>query len=500
MRAGRAREGGYVPAWVHAALPQDEPCTTLFLGPCALAMTFRFSILPVLLFIALLALVAVYWGEDEPEGVRDDGLPLQTVTEEPGQMQDAGPPQVPESPQDVGPIVNDDGSEVREREQVGEAAQRLIQVLGVSGAAAAGADLEYTIYPLEIASKPFFQEWLQDPSLLGNVQFLADALSATSDADGIARISEEGVGIAIASLPGLRGGVAFGPWGAASDDTIVVQLHPYADFEVRVVDHAGRPAEGVSVSVQSAKVDGIPIAEQMWSSVGRSGYATDADGRVKLSTDFTSNQMKVQGLDQPGVALRVSARLPMNGMVAHPVQFKQKGAVTLQLPPLGGARIQLTGYPNHIVPRLVDPTPNPAQEFPRRGSMDAKQERDSEGRFVFERIPLGREFEVRFMRQSATDWGGFTTQSSSIAAEVLAGPVVEGEVVEASFKMEAEQRIVGRLIDEKGEPIKWLRNAGFSCSLLARTAGPNAMPIRMTFELDEDGQFFARTPGPDPRV
>lgn len=373
--------------------------------------------------------------------------------------------------------------------------QRVIEVVDPKGKPVANAKVHYRVHEASERELAEFEKFMASGEKMRLWTDVDKSPFRTTDAQGRARIPEIGVGFAAVIEPGMEGAAIFGQWDADNPTPVLLQLEPVTDFEVLVVTHEGEPAEGIAVAIEHETTSdkerrALGELRGMPQVVGRRA-TTDAQGRARLASEFPESELKASEVSAPDSELRVRAWVPLGVELTEAIEVGRTEPVRLTLPPSGGARIRLNGYPEGIVPVIADARDLAFHRQIRSGSAIPQAERAEDGAFVFEHLPLNRKFEVQF--QSVSEQAsGRRFQSTSFTAESLVGPSVLGELVEAEFTLATEGTLVGQLLDADSKPATPPTRTSRDLRLLARVANPEIRPFALQIELAEDGSFIAR--------
>ena len=306
-----------------------------------------------------------------------------------------------------------------------------------------------------------------------------------TDQDGYAPLPTQGLGTVLASHEAAEGAAWVTDAPAPRSDPVLLTLHRFDGFPVRVVTPSGEPVAGVQVRVRDAPQEQRDEFSRLHA---RSGVddprRTDAQGRAWLRSRFDVDQLKNAGIDPEQFSPSVEVTLPCQERLQ--VRFEEGRSEELQIitSEMGSVRIRLRGYPLGVEPVLY-----PVMEDRRmRGENAESLGPDAEGWHHFDFIPVGAALQVRFaliQRQAS----GYSSNSTQIQPMTLAGPAFAGDVVEAEYTRDLTGMMVGRALDEAGQPIIPRGSGGESLELRMRFRDDPWRTVAASLEPGLDGQF-----------
>lgn len=377
--------------------------------------------------------------------------------------------------------------------------QRLLEVRDLDGEPLPGVAVYYELQNNQHWDEAGNVASRDDPSRLLPVWWISQRPFLVTDTSGQVGLPEEGWGYAAARVADRAGVVGFVPVEHQETTPIVLQLQGVETLAVEVVDARGQPAVGYEVHYEYAlaadlarpDVNSQRFLRSAWKPVGLS-LPTDAEGRTQVRTEMSPSLLAAQELDAEPLVFRVRVALPFQREVVQEVRAAPEGVVRLQLPEGGVLRLQLEGYPASIEPMLTWTDPNAADRT-RRRTMTTHAGRDGAA-FLFRDLPLGESFEVSFRRNEPDPGRPAYVANARFPEHRVPGPVLEGEVAEATVRFAREQVITGRLLGLDGQPerptdlLNWGR---WRFGVEARHAADPTRFDYLVLEVEADGRFLA---------
>lgn len=227
----------------------------------------------------------------------------------------------------------------------------------------------------------------------------------------------------LARAPGLQGfvNVVSHPEG-----TLDIELWEISEVHVRVEDSSGEPLEGVSVAIESGVV-------RDWGRHGKS--QTSADGHVRFRHFIEGQTWHEPGEPWYGVALDVPGidrkkRFDPDGVGMEPV--------VLRLGPTGSVRVRAVDDKGEAID-MTGIASIASTVWAERNTLENPL---SDGAAFFQYCGLGERLSV-----------GIKAPELGIDWEVTAdGPVTAGETITIDVVAPGRPSLVGRLLEESGEP------------------------------------------------
>jgi len=458
------------------------------------------AVITVFILLCASALIYSLWPSPETKALMiDESL----VPSEPGQH-DA-------SIHSVGRdgLQNEAAAQRSEIDPVESEQVRRVLVLDPDGNPVAGELLRYFIGDASLAETQFFKNRLSGENPLKVDSTLSFLNSAITDESGIVALPTEGVlniGMRTSIWQGARVAGLFDP---DDESPIVLQLAPFECIEVYVVTSEGDPAEGVSVGFFRSTAESRALVESSQSqSSDNSSWRykleaitalrpTDASGVVRFDATLPIDLVQKHQLEAEVTQTFAIAELPFGVRADQEFELGTAARIELQLPPLGGVRVELVDYPSTIIPGL-DPFNYRGTSVVGPSDSDLIHSHDNSRTYSFGNIPLGMEFEVRLYREIVEGQMRWSRSTKSPGRSTL-GPASPKEWKDVRLVFDRSEAVVGSLVNAQGEFVVPQLKSGFQLTLLGVTADHSKGPIELPVELDLDGSFTASLPNPNPR-
>jgi hypothetical protein len=251
-------------------------------------------------------------------------------------------------------------------------------------------------------------------------------------------------------------------WREARGHEITLRLELDRELVAQLLDHDGRPVQGVGLEARHAQVDEILGPRDRWRALG----TTDDEGLVHMRHVQTwwSSVHAPDGLRR----VVVGPALPGLGEVGTEVLLRDPmpERVVVRLPATGRIRIVVEDLPGDAAQRprvelsALDAAGKIAERAPTTRALDP------EGEALFDRVAVHRAWQVRLM--------------PSMTPHVFPGPRAAGEEVVQRLVSPSSPILVGRLMAD-GVP---LADRRFSIY-----AGGERMPVRAFGRTGTDGRF-----------
>jgi hypothetical protein len=323
-----------------------------------------------------------------------------------------------------------------------------VQVLTPEGQPAAGVDVWVRALPPEL-EEDLLAHWTKEPERLRPWIMQGGYPSVRTDARGLATLDSRGAAAVGVVLPTAMGATFFPSLEPGDEPTPhVLQLEAATLVEVQVVDETGQPVAGQEVELRLANAQRLAGLEGdarrwparrggAWHATGLSG-ASNRDGRLWLPLR-TSQEVEEELGDATYRVAEVSLDLRAYGPIHEEFPLPRTSPVVLRVPSRGILELRLEGFPDGVVPSLVD--------------VDAQSRRDFEpappsatGAFRFEPVAVGEQLRVFFHTQwwdpVAEEW---SYSPLEIEDQVVEGPEQAGRVTTRTLRFVPPPGIYGQL-------------------------------------------------------
>lgn len=270
-----------------------------------------------------------------------------------------------------------------------------------------------------------------------------------------------------------------------------LQLREASMIELRALDPSGQLlTDGFRFEGRARATEGT-LAEQssqfqwMGSSIGRL-----PDGRWYFNKVPNKKTQEKVGDQLESLEYRVTLVLGRL-RVEQVFEAQEVGPIELRLPAHGDVLLTLQGYPDRVRPYLLE-SDGDINDYDR----NTKAKREGEA-FLIERVPIGREYEVRLMTEAHPDDPRGVRRGVGMEPLSILGPQVHGERVERTLVWEPPPGYYGKFVLPEGyELAPWQVFTSIERGVRARVvlAGDLMYTDVLDLSLAPGGEFTAQIP------